>query len=174
MGLFIGFYYVGSYSRNILGTSDSTSINLLLTMNGVGVPGWTIPNFVTDRIGPLNMIVPVAAISSVLLHCWDHNPWHGRFMGIRNSLWCFCFMCTVIISCNSGFCHSGFEEDGNENWYDRWRCWPCGVGWTTGCPCFDSGERRELPPRLSYSQRLPRQHVFVFFLRQGGCGLARC
>lgn len=67
----MGFYFVGSFGRNILHTSQSTSINLLLTMNGVGVVARIIPNVISDRwTGPLNLMIPAAAIAGVILYCW--------------------------------------------------------------------------------------------------------
>ena len=70
-GLYVGFYYIGSYGRDTLGTSQATSINLLLTMNGVGIPGRLIPNYLADKkVGPLNAMIPFAVICSVLLYCW--------------------------------------------------------------------------------------------------------
>jgi len=69
-GLYIGFYFVGSFGRNIIGTSQSTSINLLLTMNGVGVLGRLTPNFCADFMGPLNLLIPFASITGLVLYCW--------------------------------------------------------------------------------------------------------
>jgi MFS family permease len=70
-GIYVGFYFVGSFGKDELGVSQSTAINLLLTMNGVGLPGRIIPNYYADKsIGPLNAIIPFAAISCLLLYCW--------------------------------------------------------------------------------------------------------
>lgn len=67
----MGFYFVGSFGRNILHTSQSTSINLLLTMNGVGVMSRIIPNFISDRwTGPLNLMIPFCVIAATVLYCW--------------------------------------------------------------------------------------------------------
>ena len=71
VAVYIGFYYVGSFGRNILGTSQSTSINLLLTMNGCGVMARIAPNFLSDRLtGPLNLMIPFAAVSAVVFYSW--------------------------------------------------------------------------------------------------------
>lgn len=70
-GIYIGFYFVGSYGKDELGVSQSTAINLLLVMNGVGLPGRLIPNYYADKtVGPLNAIIPFAALSCLLLYCW--------------------------------------------------------------------------------------------------------
>ena len=63
--------YTGSFSRDTLGTSQSTSISLLLTMNGVGLPGRLGPNFLADRVtGPLNLIAIFAGVCSIIMYCW--------------------------------------------------------------------------------------------------------
>ena len=70
-GIYVGFYFVGSFGKAELGVSQSTAINLLLTMNGVGLPGRLIPNFYADKVlGPLNAFIPFAAIAALLLYCW--------------------------------------------------------------------------------------------------------
>ena len=70
-GLYVGFYYVGSFGHDTLGTSQTTSINLLLTMNGIGLPGRIIPNYFADQYtGPLNMMLPFSIITGTLLWCW--------------------------------------------------------------------------------------------------------
>ncbi|KAF7506644.1 hypothetical protein GJ744_011576 [Endocarpon pusillum] len=70
-GIYIGFYFVGSFGKDELGVSQSTAIQLLLLMNGVGLFGRLIPNYYADKsIGPLNAIIPFAAISCLLLYCW--------------------------------------------------------------------------------------------------------
>jgi hypothetical protein len=66
-----GFYYVGSFARDFLGANQTTSINLLLTMNGVGLPARLVPAYFSDRtFGPLNTIMPLTALSGVVLYSW--------------------------------------------------------------------------------------------------------
>lgn len=50
--------------------SYTDSLNLLLVMNGVGIPGRLIFNSLGDRFGPLNMFIPVAGIAGACLFCW--------------------------------------------------------------------------------------------------------
>jgi predicted MFS family arabinose efflux permease len=70
-GLYVGFFYVGSFARNILGVSESDSINLLITMNGVGTFGRWIPNLMSDLwVGPLNMLIPLSLASAILAYAW--------------------------------------------------------------------------------------------------------
>ena len=70
-GLYIGIYFVGSFGRNVLGTSQSTSINLLLTLNGMGIVSRAGANYCSDRYsGPLNLMIPFSAVVGVLLFSW--------------------------------------------------------------------------------------------------------
>ena len=70
-GIYFAFYYVGTFSREKLGASQSTSINILAIMNGLGFFGRLIPGFLADRyLGPLNTFIPFVLFSSVLLYCW--------------------------------------------------------------------------------------------------------
>jgi MFS family permease len=41
-----------------------------MIMNGVGYVGRIVPNFFADRVGPLNMIIPFAFTSGVLIYSW--------------------------------------------------------------------------------------------------------
>jgi MFS family permease len=83
LGLYFAFYYVSSYSRDIIGMSYTDSLNLLLVMNGVGLPGRLVPNHLADRFGPINVFIPVATIVSACMFCW---------MAVKNTpglyVWC--------------------------------------------------------------------------------------
>ena len=62
---------MGSFARNILGLSQSQSINDLLIINGVGMIGRLVPGYLADHLfGPLNTLIPFAGISGLLLYCW--------------------------------------------------------------------------------------------------------
>ncbi|KAK1149107.1 hypothetical protein N8T08_007785 [Aspergillus melleus] len=70
-GLYIAFFYITSFARQVTGLSQISSIYLLLIMNGVGVFARTVPNFLADRLtGPVNLLIPSTLLSSVLLLCW--------------------------------------------------------------------------------------------------------
>ncbi|KAL2263950.1 hypothetical protein VTK26DRAFT_4137 [Humicola hyalothermophila] len=70
IGLYFAFYYIASFSRDIIGLSYTDSLNLLLVINGAGCPGRLIPNSLADRFGAINIFVPTAAIAGVCLFCW--------------------------------------------------------------------------------------------------------
>lgn len=50
--------------------SYTESLNLLLVMNGVGMPGRLIPNHIADRVGTINVFVPVIGIAGICIFCW--------------------------------------------------------------------------------------------------------
>lgn len=80
--LYFAFYYVGSFGRNILHISENSSINDLLIINGIGLFGRLIPNHLADRFfGPLNVIIPFAFISGLLLYCWAAVTSPGGLIG---------------------------------------------------------------------------------------------
>jgi len=75
LGLYLAFFFVVSYGRNVLGMSFSKSNNLLLVINGTGIPGRLIPMWLADQrqwkgIRPVTVQVPVTLITSVLLFSW--------------------------------------------------------------------------------------------------------
>lgn len=70
-GLYIGFFYIGSFSRNIIGVSTDRSIDLLLVMNGVGMVGRLVPNLLADQFtGPLNLLIPFSFATALVGYCW--------------------------------------------------------------------------------------------------------
>lgn len=70
LGLYFAFYYVSSFSRDVIGMTYTDSLNLLLVMNGLGIPGRLLPNHIADRIGALNVFVPAAAVAGICVLCW--------------------------------------------------------------------------------------------------------
>jgi MFS family permease len=70
-GLYVAFFYVGSFSRNIVGASEATSIYLLIVMNGVGIVGRLVPNLLADQFtGPLNILIPFSCATAIVAYCW--------------------------------------------------------------------------------------------------------
>ncbi|KIW88959.1 uncharacterized protein Z519_10443 [Cladophialophora bantiana CBS 173.52] len=69
--VYVGFFFVGTFGRDALGTSQATSINLLMVMNGVGVPSRILPAYIAQRwVGPLNLMIPMVAVAGIILYCW--------------------------------------------------------------------------------------------------------
>ncbi|KAH1508203.1 hypothetical protein KXX06_008239, partial [Aspergillus fumigatus] len=65
-GLYVGFFYIGSFGRNIIGVSETTSVYILLVMNGIGILGRLMPNTMADwYTGPLNMLIPFSLVTGL-------------------------------------------------------------------------------------------------------------
>ncbi|KAF2465136.1 MFS general substrate transporter [Lindgomyces ingoldianus] len=72
LGQFFAFYYVGTYGIDVIGVSYSTSVNLLMIMNGLGLIGRLIPSYFADlKFGPHNTLIPFAFISAIVIYCWS-------------------------------------------------------------------------------------------------------
>lgn len=70
-GLYVAFFYIGSFARDRIGVDQTTSIDLLLVMNGVGILGRVVPNSLADRYtGPLNMLIPFSLGTGVVAFAW--------------------------------------------------------------------------------------------------------
>ncbi|OJJ43361.1 hypothetical protein ASPZODRAFT_136208 [Penicilliopsis zonata CBS 506.65] len=70
-GLYIGFFYIGSFATNIIGVSESTSVYLLLLMNGIGIVNRILPNHMADKYtGPLNIVIPFSFTTAIIAYCW--------------------------------------------------------------------------------------------------------
>ncbi|KAK0611454.1 major facilitator superfamily transporter [Immersiella caudata] len=70
LGTFFGFYYISSFSRQVIGVSYVDSLNLLLVLNGMGIPGRLIPNSLADRFGPVTLLIPTSMIASACILSW--------------------------------------------------------------------------------------------------------
>lgn len=70
LALYFAYYYVASFGREKIGLGYVDGLNLLLVINSVGIPGRIVPNFMADRLGSINIIIPFAAISGIVMLCW--------------------------------------------------------------------------------------------------------
>lgn len=62
---------ISSYARSILGLSYTESIDLLLTLSGVGILARIFTNLLGDKFaGPFNLLIPACFISSILIYSW--------------------------------------------------------------------------------------------------------
>ncbi|KAI9725412.1 MAG: hypothetical protein M1828_003262 [Chrysothrix sp. TS-e1954] len=69
--LYFAIFYIGSFAENRDGFSYTDSINLIITINIVGVPGRIVPALISDNyLGPLNTLMPTVLIAAVLLFAW--------------------------------------------------------------------------------------------------------
>ncbi|KIL86118.1 hypothetical protein FAVG1_10514 [Fusarium avenaceum] len=76
--VFVGYYYIAPYSRDIITPSltYTQSLNLLLILNGVGVFGRMISNHYADTFGPLELLIPTCLLAAVATFSWIavHTP----------------------------------------------------------------------------------------------------
>lgn len=69
-GLYMAFFYLGIYAREVL--HMSSSLNLLIVINGVGVVGRIVPNLLSQHtIGTLNMAIVFSVVCILCVYCWD-------------------------------------------------------------------------------------------------------
>ncbi|ORY60914.1 major facilitator superfamily domain-containing protein [Pseudomassariella vexata] len=70
--IYFAFFYIASFSRTAISPplTYTDSLNLLLLMNGIGVIGRLLPNYFSDRTGPLNMMIPTCLICGIALLSW--------------------------------------------------------------------------------------------------------
>ncbi|CAJ2508971.1 Uu.00g139970.m01.CDS01 [Anthostomella pinea] len=64
------FYYIASFGTEILNLPYSTASILVIILNGAGLPFRVLPPLVADRVGPINVLLPVALIWVVVAWCW--------------------------------------------------------------------------------------------------------
>jgi len=101
-GLYVMLFYISYYGQATGITSSSLSFYLVPILNAGSVFGRTIPNAISDRIGPLNLIIPGAIISGILTLCLIavHNVGalvavtllYGFFSGVFIALPPVCFI----------------------------------------------------------------------------------
>jgi len=69
MGLYAPFFYVQTYSITYHITNTNLAFYLLAIINTASIFGRIIPNFIADKTGPMNMIIPCCVMSGVLCLC---------------------------------------------------------------------------------------------------------
>ncbi|KXL46368.1 MAG: hypothetical protein FE78DRAFT_89504 [Acidomyces sp. 'richmondensis'] len=69
IGLYVGFFYTSYFGQATRFTSDSLSFYLVPILNAGSVLGRTLPNWLSDKTGPLNVIAPGALMVGVVFLC---------------------------------------------------------------------------------------------------------
>ncbi|KAF2109354.1 putative monocarboxylate permease [Lophiotrema nucula] len=69
MTYFIPFFYIETFALRV-GASEHLSFYILAIMNAAGTAGRIVPNFIADRVGNLNVIIPITYISALILLLW--------------------------------------------------------------------------------------------------------
>ncbi|KKA20232.1 hypothetical protein T310_5738 [Rasamsonia emersonii CBS 393.64] len=70
MGMYIPFFYVQTYAIDNRITGENLAFYLLSILNASSIVGRIIPNFLADKTGPLNMLIPTSAIAALLAFAW--------------------------------------------------------------------------------------------------------
>ncbi|KAF5027165.1 hypothetical protein F66182_738 [Fusarium sp. NRRL 66182] len=72
MGNYLAYYFIAVYSRTALDPpfSFTESLDLLMILNGVGIVGRVLANWLVDYVGAINVFAPHAMVASVLLYSW--------------------------------------------------------------------------------------------------------
>lgn len=69
--IWIVYYFIRPFALDILGAPQTTSFDLLLVLNGLGLPGRLIPALLSDRyLGPVNVLIVSSIVAALLLFCW--------------------------------------------------------------------------------------------------------
>ena len=71
---FLGFYgpvyYLSPYAINLHLTDVNLGFYLLPILNATSIVGRVVPNFISDKTGPLNMYIPASCITGILALGW--------------------------------------------------------------------------------------------------------
>jgi predicted MFS family arabinose efflux permease len=70
MGLYMPFFYAQVYALQNRITDENLAFYLLAVMNSTSVFGRIIPNYIADTLGPFNVVIPCAFITSILCFCF--------------------------------------------------------------------------------------------------------
>ncbi|KAI1073989.1 MFS general substrate transporter [Whalleya microplaca] len=112
MANYFSFYYIASFGTKALGMPYSTASIMVILINGAGLPFRVIPPLLADRIGPINVIVPVACIWAIVAFCWlavDSIPGlyvFTCFYGIASGSF-QCLIATAVASITKRLDHVG-------------------------------------------------------------------
>ena len=75
MGMYVPFFYLQPYAIELGITDGNLGFYLLAILNAGSAFGRIIPNFLADKTGCLNMLIPTSLVASLLAYAW---------IGIRN------------------------------------------------------------------------------------------
>ncbi|ANB13716.1 Mch5p [Sugiyamaella lignohabitans] len=70
MGQYIPIFFIQSYCLEI-GIDSNLAFYMTSILNAGSVLGRILPNFIADKTGPLNMLLPCTVACAILAYCWD-------------------------------------------------------------------------------------------------------
>lgn len=69
--IWIIYFFIRPFALDILNAPQTTSFDLLLVLNGLGLPGRLLPALLSDLyLGPANVLLTSSIIAAILLFCW--------------------------------------------------------------------------------------------------------
>jgi predicted MFS family arabinose efflux permease len=69
--VFLPFFFLGSYARNVQGLTYQESLNLILVLNGVGIISRLFPSIIALNMGPLNVFMAHVALTAIAIYAWS-------------------------------------------------------------------------------------------------------
>jgi len=70
MGLYVPFYYIPEFGVFVKALTPEFSLYTIAIINAASTFGRIIPNYLADKVGGLNLMLPCALASSVVAFCW--------------------------------------------------------------------------------------------------------
>ncbi|CAD0096830.1 unnamed protein product [Aureobasidium mustum] len=70
VGLYVPFFYISTYARDVSGLEDTLSFYMLPMMSAGSIAGRIIPGLVADKVGALNVLGFCNLCASILGFCW--------------------------------------------------------------------------------------------------------
>ncbi|KAG9952270.1 MFS monocarboxylate transporter-like protein, partial [Aureobasidium melanogenum] len=70
IGLYVPFFYISTYARDVSGLDDTLSFYMLPIMSAGSIAGRIIPGLVADKVGALNVLGCCNLCASILGFCW--------------------------------------------------------------------------------------------------------
>ncbi|CAK7217944.1 hypothetical protein SCUCBS95973_003320 [Sporothrix curviconia] len=69
IGLYVPFFYVEQYARNI-GINADTASYMLIIIHAASIPGRIVPSMLADKFGNMSILIPAVFFSGVITVAW--------------------------------------------------------------------------------------------------------
>ncbi|PQE05482.1 MFS monocarboxylate transporter protein [Rutstroemia sp. NJR-2017a BBW] len=115
MGLYVPFFYVQSYALDEHIMNANSAFYMLSVINAASIFGRIIPNWLADRMGPLNVLIPGTAIA--------------RAGGFLSPVWVFLWLVRVYPTDCYCYALAEFVRRGHEDGNDVCDKWDWAADW---------------------------------------------
>lgn len=91
IGLYVMFFYISYYAAETQSTTASMAFYTVPILNAASVFGRTLPNWLSDKTGPLNILIPGSMVCGVLVLCMQtvHNLAASSSLLGQSLIWLF-------------------------------------------------------------------------------------